>query len=62
LYRIPLDGEPLNRVVQGVAQAVLVAAILWLASSVRDLVVEIHELRRDVDGLYAIVSEDIQNR
>ena len=46
----------------GTAQAVLVAAILWLASSVGDLITEIRELRKDVDSLYAIVSEDIQNR
>lgn len=37
--------------------AVLVASILWLASSIRDLVFTIHDLRDDVDRLYSMVDD-----
>jgi hypothetical protein len=40
-----------------ILQALIVAALLWVGGAVKDLVMEVHDLRYDVDRLYAEVSE-----
>ena len=40
-----------------VVQALVVASLLWLAGGIKDLVLEVKELRYDVDRLYAEVSD-----
>lgn len=50
----------MKEVLKQVLTAVLVAAILWLGSEIRTLVGTIHELRGDVDRLYAEVNEHAQ--
>jgi outer membrane murein-binding lipoprotein Lpp len=47
----------MKEILKQVLTAVLVAAILWLGSEIRNLVMTVHDLRADNDRLYYEVSE-----
>ena len=47
----------MKEVARQVLVAVLVAAILWLGSEIKNLVSTVMELRGDVDRLYSMVDD-----
>lgn len=51
-----------REIIKQVTTALLVAAVLWLASSIRDLVMTVHDLRGDVDRLYSLVDDQARER
>lgn len=50
----------MKAVLKSVLTSILTAAILGTAAGVWKLVIEVHDLRQDVDRLYAEVSEHMQ--
>jgi hypothetical protein len=51
-----------KEILSKVLQAALIGAIFWLGNAVKDLVMEVHDLRYDVDRLYYEVSEIAKQR